>query len=105
MAPVVGDVGVENGVDGIAEEAEEGSRKVKKMLDPLLPRDEEVLEHNLTHLPFRNWCHIFVNAKGRDMAAVWMSEICSQRREFESNAYFDPSCKYYYQNYIYQHDT
>ena len=45
------------------------------------------------------------NWSGITMAAAWMSRAGSQRRECESNVYFDPRCKYYYQNYIYQHDT
>ena len=39
----------------------------KRMLDPRLPSQEEVDRHNLTHLPYRNWCPICVKAKGKDM--------------------------------------
>ena len=35
------------------------------MLDPQLPTKEEVEEHNLTHLPFRNWCPHCVRGAGR----------------------------------------
>ncbi len=31
-------------------------RGIKKMLDPRLPTQAEVDDHNLTHLPYRNWC-------------------------------------------------
>ena len=40
---------------------------IKKILDPRLPTQSEVDEHNLTHLPYRNWCPICVQAKGKDM--------------------------------------
>ena len=40
---------------------------IKKILDPRLPTQAEVDEHNLTHLPYRNWCPICVQAKGKDM--------------------------------------
>jgi hypothetical protein len=39
---------------------------IKKMVDPKLPSQEEVERHNLTHLPYRNWCPICIKAKGRD---------------------------------------
>ena len=38
------------------EEVENGKREVVKMADPTLPSVAEVQEHNVTHLPFRNWC-------------------------------------------------
>ena len=40
---------------------------VRKILDPRLPTQEEVDHHNLTHLPYRNWCPECVKAKGKDM--------------------------------------
>ena len=40
---------------------------VRKIIDPKLPSKEEVEHHNLTHLPYRNWCPICVKAKGKDM--------------------------------------
>ena len=45
---------------------DEESRKVKKMMDPLLPSESEVREHQLTHLPFRNWCHHCVRGRGKE---------------------------------------
>ena len=39
------------------EEVVPGERKVKKMMN-LLPSAREVEEHNISHLPFRNWCLI-----------------------------------------------
>ena len=35
---------------------ERGQRKTKRMLDPKLPSQEEVRQHCLTHMPYRNWC-------------------------------------------------
>ena len=56
---------------------------VKRILDPRLPTQEEIDQHNLTHLPYRNWCPECVRAKGKDMdhrAAVdkerGISEYC-----------------------------
>ena len=46
---------------------EEGSQVIRKMVDPRLPTQKEVDEHNLTHLPYRNWCPICIKAKGKDM--------------------------------------
>ena len=41
---------------------------VPKMLpDPGAPSRQEVLEHELTHLPFRAWCPYCVAARGKDM--------------------------------------
>ena len=37
-------------------EAMPGERKTGKMIDPLPPSAQEVEEHKLTLLPFRNWC-------------------------------------------------
>lgn len=61
----------------------EESRPSKKMLDLRLPTQEEIEYHNPTHLPHRDWCPVYVKAKGRDLdprAAVDMergiSEYC-----------------------------
>jgi len=62
-------------VCGVEEEEEEdvksadekddiGEARASKLLrDPLKPTDAEVEAHNATHLPFRNWCRICVQAK------------------------------------------
>ena len=39
---------------------------MKRILDPLEPTRQEVERHNLTHLPYRNWCPHCVRAKGKD---------------------------------------
>ncbi len=43
------------------------SEVIRKVIDPKLPSATEVAMHNLTHLPYRNWCPICVKAKGKDM--------------------------------------
>ena len=48
------------------EEAERGMRRVVKLQDPRRPTEEEVKEHELTHLPFRNWCKHCVAGKGTE---------------------------------------
>ncbi len=41
---------------------------VRKLVDPKLPSEKEVEEHYVRgHFPYRNWCHICVKAKGKDM--------------------------------------
>ena len=37
-------------------EQEYGIWNPRKLLDPKLPTRQEVEEHCLTHLPYRNWC-------------------------------------------------
>ena len=39
--------------------------RAKAATTPYMPTPQEVQEHNLTHLPYRNWCPIFVRGKGR----------------------------------------
>jgi len=46
---------------------EHGQRKTKRMLDPKLPSSEEVRQHNLTHMPYRNWCPHCVRGRGKEM--------------------------------------
>jgi len=50
------------------EETETGGeeRGVAKMLDPRQPSEEERRTHNLTHLPYRNWCEHCVKGRGRE---------------------------------------
>ena len=57
----------EGGIEGeMQEEAESGSRRVVKLQDPKKPTEEEVKEHQLTHLPFRSWCKHCVAGKGTE---------------------------------------
>ena len=62
---------LEEGIQG-GEEVERcspclGPGTIRKLIDPRLPSQREVDEHNLTHLPYRNWCPICVRAKGKDL--------------------------------------
>ena len=41
-------------------------RVVMDLVDPRRPTAKEVEEHERFHLPYRNWCPICVQAKGRD---------------------------------------
>ena len=47
--------------------ASEGGNFVRAMVDPRLPTEEEVANHELTHLPYRNWPPACVKAKGKDL--------------------------------------
>ena len=47
------------------QEVEEAD-KPKPICKPLRPIIKEVEEHNLTHLPFRNWCIFCVRGKAKD---------------------------------------
>ena len=46
-------------------ERQEG--RVKRMIDPRRPTEQEVEDHNRTHLPYRNWCPHCVQARGKDL--------------------------------------
>ena len=51
---------------------EEGTQDIeeaiiaKGIFKPLRPTVKEVEEHNLTHLPYRNWCIFCVKGKAKD---------------------------------------
>ena len=57
----------EEDVDREYLEQENGQRKIKPMLDPKLPCQEEVRQHYLTHMPYRNWCPHCVRGRGKEM--------------------------------------
>ena len=40
---------------------------LRGLLDPRLPSEEEVAHHNLTHVPYRNWCPHCVKGRGKDL--------------------------------------
>ena len=48
-------------------ECGEGERKMKRVIDPLLPSAAEISEHQLSHLPFRNWCPHCVKGRAKEM--------------------------------------
>jgi hypothetical protein len=62
----LGDVeGIGDEEDGTEDENIEGGiRFTKKLKDPLMPSVEEVAEHRITHLPYRNWCRHCVRGRG-----------------------------------------
>ena len=43
---------------------ESGVRAPKRVLDPRVPTQAEVDEHNMTHLPYRSWCTHCVRGRG-----------------------------------------
>jgi hypothetical protein len=49
----------------VPRELEYGVRNPRKLLGPKLPTKKDVDEHNLTHLPYRNWCQYCVEGKGK----------------------------------------
>ena len=42
-------------------------RLLKELVDPRRPTAKEMEDHERTHLPYRNWCPVCVQAKGKDM--------------------------------------
>ena len=42
----------------VERKGKEEARRIRGLGDPLKPRPEEVEEHKLTHMPYRNWCGI-----------------------------------------------
>ena len=48
-------------------EAESGARKIVKAPDPKKPSAEAVAEHDITHLPYRNWCPHCVRGRGKEI--------------------------------------
>ena len=47
--------------------AEPEGRAVRQLADPRLPSQAEIDLHDLTHLPYRNWCAVCVRCRGRDL--------------------------------------
>ncbi len=46
---------------------DEDVEKMKVAIDPLLPSAQEVEDHRLVHLPFRNWCKWCIMGRGRGL--------------------------------------
>ena len=55
-------------VDSQASESEGGQRQVAKLPEPRLPSDEDVKLHQMTHLPYRNWCEHCIRGRGKEMS-------------------------------------
>ena len=54
------------GIEADRLEKEGVKREIRRLIDPRKPTKEEVDEHELTHVPYRNWCPICVMAKGKE---------------------------------------
>jgi hypothetical protein len=46
----------------------EEARAPKVLESPFQPTAQEVAEHNLTHLPFRNWCPHCIMGEARNVS-------------------------------------
>ena len=79
----MGAIGVEAGrVD-----AHEEGKFIKWLIDPRLPTEEEVENHRLTHLPYRNWCPECVKAKRKEL-----DHICAVDKERKLSEYCFDYC-------------
>ena len=47
--------------------AADDGRQVRRLVDPRKPTQAEVEQHELTHVPYRNWCPICVRCRGKDL--------------------------------------
>ena len=47
--------------------AEREGQAIRRLIDPRLPSQAERDLHELTHLPYRNWCPVCVRCRGRDL--------------------------------------
>ena len=56
--------------------------------DPRLPDAREVEEHNLTHVPYRNWCPHCVMGRGKDLDHRRSIEDARRVREFSFDYFF-----------------
>ena len=65
--------------DGIRTKQSDVAQSAKLGNVLVLPSEAEVEEHELTHLPFRNWCRHCVRAK------------CKESQHLESSTRFDAS--------------
>ena len=54
----------------IDEEAEQEAEVQRPFRDPGMPSRNEILEHNLTHIPPRPWCPHCVRGKGKDSPSL-----------------------------------
>ena len=75
------------GVCGVDEEVDEvdggSSREVRKLVNPQRPSQKEVDAHELTHLPFRNWCRHCMKGRGKEMShRKGAAEGASELKEF-----------------------
>ena len=50
-------------LDGVDQDESEEINPIKAVRDVRLPSVAEIAEHNLTHLPFRDWCAFCVQGR------------------------------------------
>ena len=55
-------------LDDHLEVDQSGVRVPRKLPNPCLPSRAEVEAHELTHLPFRNWCRHCLAGRGKELA-------------------------------------
>ena len=83
LSPLCGVCGIDDPISDEMELEEEGiisggteadkmgkesdDRDVRQLIDPRKPTQKEVEEHDLFHLPYRNWCAICIKAKGKEL--------------------------------------
>ncbi len=67
-----GDVGERDGgeveITSDAEDEERGTDKVKIATNPSSPTQQEIDQHRITHIPYRNWCPHCIRGKAREDA-------------------------------------
>ena len=94
-------------VCGVDEEVDVGSsRELRKMVNLLMPSQQEVDAHELTHLPFRSWCSHCMRGRGKDMPhrrgavdeALELNEFCWGPKEVGSQLCSDDPRRDYMEN-------
>ena len=56
-------------------------QEARRVSRPVQPTKEEVLQHELTHLPFRSWCAHCVRGKGRNPPHKRITKMRKEERE------------------------
>ena len=67
---------------------DQGGAIMRSLGDPRLPSQNEVDEHNLTHLPYRNWCPHCVRGRGKDLDHRRAVDDERKIREFSFDYFF-----------------
>ena len=47
------------------EDEQQSASKAKAMMQPVQPTPQEIQQHNLTRMPYRSWCPVCVQSRGR----------------------------------------
>ena len=68
--------------DENVEADDEARREVEKLVEPRLPSTEDVEKHEMTHLPFANWCRHCVGGRGEEAAHYRSSQEGFSANEF-----------------------